>query len=159
MDVDGVLTDGTVSLDEASHESKRISFTDVMGISLARQAGLELALISGEGGPLFDVIASKLGITDTYPHCRDKAAALQAFALRRGLEVAELCYVGDDVNDIPAMQICGLAVAPADAHPSVRAVAAFGTSRAGGLGCVRELVDRLLDGQPGETGGMHWAPR
>ena len=115
MDVDGVLTDGTVWLDETGRESKRIAFADIMGVSQGRRAGLLFALISGESGPLFDVIAAKLSITDTYPGCKDKAAALQDFAARHGLDLAEVCFIGDDVNDLSAMEICGLAAAPAGA--------------------------------------------
>ncbi len=144
MDVDGVLTDGTVWLDEAGRESKRISFADVMGISLGRRAGLVFALISGEDGALFDVIAAKLGITDTYPGCKDKAAALRDFAAKHQLNLDEISFIGDDVNDLGALEICGLAVVPADAHPSAVARAAFVTTRPGGSGSVREVLEFVL---------------
>ena len=146
MDVDGVLTDGTVWLDETGRESKRIAFADIMGVSLGRQAGLVFALISGEGGALVDAIAAKFGITDTYPGCKDKAAAVRDFAARHDLELAEVCFIGDDVNDVSALEICGLAVAPADAQPAALATAAAVTARSGGAGCVREVVDALLAG-------------
>jgi 3-deoxy-D-manno-octulosonate 8-phosphate phosphatase (KDO 8-P phosphatase) len=144
MDVDGVLTDGTVWLDEAGHESKRISFADIMGISMGRRAGLSFALVSGEAGALLGAIAAKLGITDIYPDCRDKAGAVREFAARHDLQLAEVCYVGDDVNDVPALQICGLAVAPAGAQDGVLAIAAMVTSHPGGAGAVREVVDHVL---------------
>jgi 3-deoxy-D-manno-octulosonate 8-phosphate phosphatase (KDO 8-P phosphatase) len=147
MDVDGVLTDGTVWLDETGRESKRIAFADIMGVSLGRRAGLLFALISGEGGTLLDVIAAKLGITDTYPGCKDKAAAVRDFAARRDIELADVCFIGDDVNDLGALEICGLAVAPADAQPVALAAAAAVTARSGGAGCVREVVDALLAGK------------
>lgn len=143
MDVDGVLTDGTVWLDETGRESKRISFSDIMGVSLGRRAGLVFGLISGEGGPLFQAIAAKLGITDTYPLCKDKASAVRDFAARHELELDEVCFIGDDVNDLPALEICGLAVVPADAHTAVRLSAQMVTSRPAGTGSVREVVDAL----------------
>jgi|SRR5450759_3105589 3-deoxy-D-manno-octulosonate 8-phosphate phosphatase (KDO 8-P phosphatase) len=146
MDVDGVLTDGTVWIDAAGRESKRISFADIMGVSLGRRAGLVFALISGEDGAVFDVIAAKLGISDTYPGCKDKAAALQDFAAKHQLDLDEICFVGDDVNDVAALGICGLAVVPADAHPSAVAKAALVTTRPGGSGSVREVLDRILAG-------------
>ena len=146
MDVDGVLTDGTVWLDEAGRESKRIAFADIMGVSLGRRAGLVFALISGEGGALLDAIAAKLGITDTYPGCKDKAAALREFALRHDVGLDEVCFIGDDVNDVSALEICGLAVVPADAHPAALARAAVVTTRPSGGGSVREVVDALLAG-------------
>jgi 3-deoxy-D-manno-octulosonate 8-phosphate phosphatase (KDO 8-P phosphatase) len=145
MDVDGVLTDGTVWLDEGGRESKSIAFADIMGVSIGRRAGLHFALISGEGGPLFDVIAAKLGIVDLYPGCKDKTAALRDFAARHKLEPDEVCFIGDDINDVSAMDVCGLAVAPIDAHPAVLARAAFVTKRRGGAGCVREVLDQVLD--------------
>jgi 3-deoxy-D-manno-octulosonate 8-phosphate phosphatase (KDO 8-P phosphatase) len=144
MDVDGVLTDGTVLLDEAGRESKRIAFADIMGVSIGRRAGLLFAVISGEGGPLFDAIAAKLSVTDCYPGCRDKAAALRDFTVRHDLELSEVCFIGDDVNDVSALEICGLAVVPADAHPAAVARAERVTLRPGGAGAVREIVDALL---------------
>ena len=144
MDVDGVLTDGTVWLDESGRESKGIAFTDIMGVSLGRRAGLDFALISGEGGPLLDAIAAKLGITETYPGCKDKAAALREFAARHELGLDEVCFIGDDVNDVSALEVCGLAVAPSGAHRTALEKAVMVTKRAGGTGAVREAVDYLL---------------
>ena len=148
--MDGVLTDGTVWLDESGSESKRIAFADIMGVSLGRRAGLLFALISGEGGPLLDAIAAKLSVTDIYPGCRDKAAALRDFAARHDLELAEVCFIGDDVNDLPAFELCGRATAPADAQGIVLAKAAMVTARPGGAGAVREVIDYLLTGPAGE---------
>ena len=144
LDVDGVLTDGTVQLDAAGNESKSLAFADIMGVSLGRRAGMKFALVSGEGGPLLDVIAAKLGISDVYPACKDKARAVREFAARSALELAEVCFVGDDVNDVEAMRICGLAVAPKTAHSSALSVATRVTQRNAGSGAVREVVDDLL---------------
>jgi 3-deoxy-D-manno-octulosonate 8-phosphate phosphatase (KDO 8-P phosphatase) len=144
MDVDGVLTDGTVLLDGDGHQLKRIAFKDVMGVSLGRRAGLLFALVSGEGGPLLDAIAAKLGVTDVYADCTDKAAALQDFADRYKIALEEICYVGDDVNDLPALEMCGLGAAPSDAHPAVLSKATLVTSSPAGAGSVREVVERLL---------------
>ena len=115
-----------------------------MGVSLGRRAGLVFALISGEDGALLDVIAAKLGITDVYPGCKDKAAALRDFAARHQLDLDEVCFIGDDVNDVPAMGIGGLAAAPSDAQPAAEAAATMVTAARGGEGCVREVVDMLL---------------
>lgn len=146
MDVDGVLTDGTVLLDEAGRETKRISFADIMGVSLGRRAGLLFALVSGESGPCLDRIAAKFGVDEVYDGCKDKASAVRDFATRHDLELAEICFIGDDVNDVPALEICGLAVAPADAQPAASEAATLVTTRPGGRGSVREVIDRLLVG-------------
>jgi 3-deoxy-D-manno-octulosonate 8-phosphate phosphatase (KDO 8-P phosphatase) len=144
VDVDGVLTDGTVWLDGSGNETKRISFADVMGVSIGRRAGLIFALISGEDGALLDVIAAKLGITDVYPGCKDKAAALRDFAAKHELDLAAICFIGDDVNDVAAMGIAGLAVAPSGAQRVAEAAATMVTGARGGDGSLREVVDMLL---------------
>jgi 3-deoxy-D-manno-octulosonate 8-phosphate phosphatase (KDO 8-P phosphatase) len=151
LDVDGTLTDGGLWWSVAGDEAKRFCFADVMGVSLGRRAGLRIALISGEDSLLVDRYAAKLMLEDVIRGCRDKATALRAFADRRDLPIDEICYMGDDVNDVPAMQIAGLAAAPADAHPEALAVASFISTRPGGNGAVRELVDALLDAR-GLTG-------
>lgn len=147
LDVDGVLTDGTVLLDAAGHEQKRISFADIMGISRGKRAGLLFALVSGEAGGVLDAIAAKVGVTDVYPGCKDKAGAVRDFAARHQLELDEVCFVGDDVNDVEAMELSGLAAAPPTAHRSALNAAALVTGRAGGAGAIREVIDRLLEAQ------------
>src|SRR5271154_6583962 len=120
MDVDGVLTDGGFWWGPNGEEWKRFSFADVMGISLGRKAGLVFALISGEDSPLVDRFAQKMQIADVHKGCKDKGLALRAFAERNGFEVADVCFMGDDVNDLPAFAIAGLAAAPANASAAVR---------------------------------------
>jgi 3-deoxy-D-manno-octulosonate 8-phosphate phosphatase (KDO 8-P phosphatase) len=144
MDVDGVLTDGSVWLDESGRESKRVAFADIMGVSLGRRAGLFFALVSGESGPGLDQIAAKFGISDVYPGCKDKAAAVRDFAVRHQLDLAEVCFIGDDVNDVPALEISGLAVVPSSAQSAAMAKATIVTNRPGGGGSVREVIDSLL---------------
>lgn len=144
MDVDGVLTDGSIYLSADGPAQKRLSFRDVMGVSLGRKAGLQFALISGEGGPLLERIASLLGIEDVYPNCKDKASALQDFASRREIPLSEICFIGDDINDLSAMTLSGLSACPADAQPSVLAKVEWVMEERGGNGAVRELLDRLL---------------
>lgn len=144
MDVDGVLTDGTVWLDESGRESKRISFADIMGVSMGRRAGLLFAFVSGESGLSLDQIAAKFGIDEVYSGCKDKASAVRDFAVRHDLDLAQVCFIGDDVNDVPALELCGLAVAPADAQAVALAKASVVTSRPGGGGAVREVIDQLL---------------
>jgi 3-deoxy-D-manno-octulosonate 8-phosphate phosphatase (KDO 8-P phosphatase) len=144
LDVDGVLTDGGVWWGPNGEEWKRFCFADIMGVSLALKAGLLVALISGEDSPLVDRFAAKMGITDVEKGCKDKARALQSFAERRGLALGDVTFMGDDVNDLEAMGMAGLAAAPANAVPGVLKKAAFVSGRPGGNGAVRELVDAIL---------------
>jgi 3-deoxy-D-manno-octulosonate 8-phosphate phosphatase (KDO 8-P phosphatase) len=147
LDVDGVLTDGGVWWGPNGEEWKRFCFADIMGLSLARRAGLVLALISGEDSPLVTRMATKMQIADVALHCKEKAAALTEFVRRHNLTLEEVCFMGDDVNDIPALKIAGLSAAPSNAQPAVLAQCEFVTKASGGNGAVRELVNHLLAGQ------------
>jgi 3-deoxy-D-manno-octulosonate 8-phosphate phosphatase (KDO 8-P phosphatase) len=146
LDVDGVLTDGGLWWGPDGAEWKRFCFADIMGVSLARKAGLTVTLISGEDSPLVDRFAKKMLLEDVTKGCKDKAAALRAFAGRNGFELEEVCFMGDDVNDLCAMEIAGLSAAPADARPKVREAAKVVTKASGGNGAVRELVEMILSG-------------
>jgi 3-deoxy-D-manno-octulosonate 8-phosphate phosphatase (KDO 8-P phosphatase) len=147
LDVDGVLTDGGVWWGPDGAEWKRFCFADIMGVSLAMKAGLLVTLISGEDSQLVDRFAAKLGIGDITTGCKDKAAALLSYAARRGLDMSEICFMGDDVNDLGAMKLAGFSATPSSGHKKLLAVAGFVAAHAGGNGAVRELVDMLLDGR------------
>ncbi len=144
MDVDGVLTDGGVWWGPNGEEWKRFHFADIMGLSLARKSGMTIALISGENSPLVDRLASKLGIGDVHKDCKDKASALRGFAEKHQLLLQEICFIGDDVNDLSALGIVGLSACPADARPSIQERCQVVTTLGGGNGAVREVVDMLL---------------
>ena len=145
MDVDGVLTDGCVWWGPNGEEWKRFHFADIMGLSLARKSGLLIALISGEDSPLIDRLAGKLGILDVHRNCKDKASALRTFSEKYGLRLEEICFIGDDVNDLSALAVVGLSACPADARPAIRERCQMVTRLAGGNGAVREVVDMVLD--------------
>jgi 3-deoxy-D-manno-octulosonate 8-phosphate phosphatase (KDO 8-P phosphatase) len=144
LDVDGVLTDGGLWWGPDGEEWKRFCFADIMGVSLARRAGLELALISGEDSPLVDRYADKMLIRHVVKGCRDKAAAVREFASVAGLSLTEICFMGDDVNDLPAMQLAGYSAVPANASADVLALANFVSKCTGGNGAVRELIEAIL---------------
>ncbi len=144
MDFDGVLTDGTFCWGPGGEEWKRLSFTDVMGVSIGTRAGLRFAIISGEDSPLVDRYATKMAIADVYKGCKDKRAALEDFARRVNAEPSRVAYIGDDVNDLSAMAIAGLSAAPADAHATVLQAVHRILAHRGGRGAVRELIDGIL---------------
>jgi 3-deoxy-D-manno-octulosonate 8-phosphate phosphatase (KDO 8-P phosphatase) len=144
LDVDGVLTDGGVWWGPRGTEWKRFHFADIMGVSLARKAGLVVTLISGEDSQLVDRFATKLNLTDFAKGCKDKAAALRAFANAHRIGLGDVGFMGDDVNDLDAIRLAGWSAAPADAHRSVRARVHLVTRRSGGNGAVREAIDHLL---------------
>lgn len=147
LDVDGVLTDGAVWWSDVGDEFRRFSFRDVMGVSMARRAGVCVALISGEDSRTIDRFAAKLGIGHVYKGCRQKDEALLDLIERLSLSASEVCFVGDDVNDLPAFAVAGVSVAVADAAAVVRDAAMFQTQAPGGNGAVREVVDHMLAGR------------
>jgi 3-deoxy-D-manno-octulosonate 8-phosphate phosphatase (KDO 8-P phosphatase) len=155
MDVDGVLTDGGFWWGPDEGEWKRFCFLDVMGLSLARRAGFRLALISGENSPLVTRFARKLSIDFVAAGCRKKADALRDFAQSIPLPLEAIAYMGDDVNDLPALRLAGLAAAPASAASEVLAQAAFIASRAGGNGAVREMIEAVLNAQGSSASAVY----
>ncbi len=147
FDVDGVLTDGRLTWSPSGEEFKSFHFTDIMAVSLARRLGLKLALISGEPSPHVTRYAEKLKMHFVRKGCRDKATALGEFAAEFKIPFAHICFFGDDVNDLPAMEIAGLCACPADAASEVRDVVhqrGFVATRPGGHGAVREYIDTVL---------------
>jgi 3-deoxy-D-manno-octulosonate 8-phosphate phosphatase (KDO 8-P phosphatase) len=143
LDVDGVLTDGTFWWGPDGAELKRFSFRDVMGIARAMRGGLIFALISGEQNALVDRYAEKLKIASVFQGCKDKETALRSFAKSQQLSLENICFMGDDLNDLAAMKIAGFSAAPADAHEAAVAAAKYVTKRPGGRGAVRELLEFL----------------
>jgi 3-deoxy-D-manno-octulosonate 8-phosphate phosphatase (KDO 8-P phosphatase) len=148
FDVDGVLTDGSLTWSSiTTEEIKTFSFTDIMGISLLRRLGIKMALISGEPSPLVDRYAQKMHIPFVVKGTRDKATALRDFAKEFDIPLAQTCFFGDDVNDLFAMEIAGLCACPADAATEVRNYVSergFVSTQPGGKGAVRDFADAVL---------------
>jgi 3-deoxy-D-manno-octulosonate 8-phosphate phosphatase (KDO 8-P phosphatase) len=144
LDVDGVLTDGTFTWGQNGEEFKQFSFSDIMGISLASKAGLIFILISGEDSNLIDRFAEKMKIVDISKGCKDKASAIIYFSKKNNLDLSQICFMGDDINDIAAIELVGFSAAPANAHESVKSKVDFITMNSGGKGAVRELLDLIL---------------
>jgi 3-deoxy-D-manno-octulosonate 8-phosphate phosphatase (KDO 8-P phosphatase) len=147
MDVDGVLTDGGLPFSGRGAGARTFDVKDGAGIVIARRLGLRTGLISGRGGADVAERARDLGVEEVHLKTRDKLAVYERVLARLGLEDAEVCYVGDDIMDLPVLRRAGLAVAPADAHPEVRRRVPFVTRAAGGRGAVREVVDAMLKAQ------------
>lgn len=145
MDIDGVLTDATFTWTSDGAESKTYSFEDIMGLSRARKAGIVLALISGEAGPLVERLAHKISAKFVASGCKDKAQALQEFSKTVGVPFDQIAFIGDDVNDLEALALAGVSAAPATAQPVVREAVELVMEKGGGRGAVRQLVEMLLE--------------
>ncbi|MBI4245751.1 MAG: HAD-IIIA family hydrolase [Candidatus Rokubacteria bacterium] len=147
MDVDGVLTDGTMFLGERGDELKGFHSRDGVAIALARRAGLKTALVTGEQSTIAKARGDKLGIDVVVLGARRKGEALEELCARFEVAAEATAYVGDDLLDVPAMQRAGLAIAVADAVVEVRALAHVVTRAPGGRGAVRECVEIILRAQ------------
>ena len=147
FDVDGVLTDGTFVWSATGEESKRFSFTDIMGISLLRRLGLTMALVSGEPSTLVDRYAEKMNIPFVVKGTRDKASALRDFVAKFEIPLEQACFFGDDVNDLSAMEIAGFCACPSNAAAEVYAYVeehGYVSRLPGGQGAVRSFADAII---------------
>ncbi len=143
MDVDGTLTEGEMILLDGQ-QIKLFNVYDGLGIRLAMNYGLKIAWITGNTSAAVMERAQSLQVTDVYQGARFKTEALQHAASRYGLSMSEIAYVGDDLNDLPALQMAGFAIAVANAVDEVKARADMVTKRAGGHGAVREIIESIL---------------
>ena len=143
-DVDGVLTDGGLYYAENGDELKRFDVRDGQGLVLLREAGLLTAIVTRKQTALVRRRARDLGIVEVHQNVTDKAAVLADLLARHRLAAAAVCYVGDDVGDLPAMRAAGVSVAVADAVPSVRRAATYITRARAGHGAIREVCDLIL---------------
>lgn len=147
LDVDGVLTDGSIYISPAGEVFKGFNAKDGMGISCALRSGLQIAVITGRQSPIVERRCEELGITLLQQGVKDKRLALQQIAQKLGLVREEIAYMGDDLNDIPAFKASGLNLVPADAAIEVMAVADIITKASGGRGAVREAITMILAAQ------------
>lgn len=144
LDVDGVLTDGTIWLTEQGVELKRFHIHDGVGIKRLQNAGVTIAIISGRNSGSVSARMAELQVRHVYQGCADKLKVFQQLIQELGLQSTEVAYMGDDLPDLPVMQQVGLSIAVANACPAVKAVAHWCTEKSGGQGAVREVCDRLL---------------
>ena len=147
LDVDGVLTDGTIYISPAGEVFKGFNAKDGMGISCALRNNLQIAVITGRQSPIVERRCEELGIKLFMQGVKDKRLALQQMAQELGLTREEIAYMGDDLNDIPAFKASGLNFVPADGSIEVLAVADIITKAKGGCGAVREAITMILAAQ------------
>ena len=149
LDIDGVMTDGSLFYDNSGQEYKAFNSKDGHGIRMLQDAGIDIALITGRTSELVLHRAENLKISPAliYQGYRDKRPAFHELLKKTELEPENIAYVGDDVMDLPIMTKVGLAIAVGDAHHFVRKHAHWTTKNKGGKGAVREVCELLLDVQ------------
>lgn len=146
-DVDGVFSDGRIYLGNNGEELKAFHTRDGYGIKALRNAGIEVAIITGRTSAIVQQRMTSLTVPYIYQGQEHKLAAFAELQSKLQLSPNQIAYIGDDLSDWQVMQYCGLAVAVADAHPYLRINAHYNTSLNGGFGAVRELCDLLLISQ------------
>ena len=143
-DVDGVLTDAGMYYAESGDEWKKFNTRDGMGIKMLQAQGVVTAIITMEQTNIVARRAKKLKIQEVFQGITNKAEVLSALSLKYGIDFKHMAYIGDDVNDVPALQLVGLAAAPVDCVEEVRAVVNYVCKKRGGEGAVREVANMIL---------------
>ena len=147
LDVDGVLTDGSIWTGADGEAVKRFSTRDGLGIKLVQMAGIPVALLTGRLSRQTASRATELGIQTVLQGKTFKGTAFRQLAEQYGLRVDQVAYMGDDVPDIAPLKIAGLAACPADAANEILPLAHFISPAAGGNGAVRSLAELILRAQ------------
>ncbi|MFA6676185.1 MAG: HAD-IIIA family hydrolase [Bacteroidales bacterium] len=144
FDVDGVMTDGSILSTPDGDLLRTFNSKDGLGLRLAVKRGFPVAIITGGHSPSILNRAKVLGIIDVYESSRNKVPDLKDFCEKYNLKPEEVAFMGDDLPDMPAMDICGLSACPADAVDEVKGVCDFVSLYPGGRGCVRNLIEQVL---------------
>jgi len=144
LDVDGVLTDGTFALDHEGHEHKSFSALDGSGIKYWHRAGMRSAIITGRTSPCVQERAKELGIEDVYLGAYDKLGPYTEIRDRHQVEDEEVCYIGDDLTDLPLLRRVGFPATVPHAPPEVKRIALYVTRALAGKGAVREVIEKIL---------------
>lgn len=147
FDVDGVLTDGGLILGESGNEYKIFHVRDGQGLVMLRESGCLVAVITARSSKIVAERMAALGIEHVFQGQNNKGEALIKLMNDLGISRQHAAYVGDDILDLPAMRLAGIAIAVADAHPVVQENADWVTSAGGGRGAAREVCEMIMQAQ------------
>ncbi|MCF6158561.1 MAG: 3-deoxy-D-manno-octulosonate 8-phosphate phosphatase [wastewater metagenome] len=144
IDVDGVLTDGSIYVDQNGYETKSFNIVDGTGITYLHRVGIKTAIISGRTSKAVIHRAKELKIEDVYQGSHNKLEAYVIIRDKYELKDEEICYIGDDLIDIPILRCVGFPVAVANASPIVKQLSVYVTKTKGGSGAVREVAEKII---------------
>lgn len=147
MDLDGVLTDGSVIYSSSGEMMKAFNAHDGYGINRGREQGLKFAIISGMSAKANEIRAQRLKIEEIYQNCGTKTVAADEIKKKYNLTDENLCFIGDDEFDIPLLKQAAFSACPPEAVEPVRKVVLYITKVSAGRGCVREVIDLILKKQ------------
>lgn len=144
FDIDGVLTDGMLHVQEDGELLRRMNIKDGYALQLAVKKGYKIWVVSGGKSNAVKRRLEKLGVSDVYIMVEDKTALLQQLMHSGSFLAEELLYMGDDMPDMAAMQLCGLKTCPADAVPDIKSIVHYISPFPGGSGCVRDVIEKVM---------------
>lgn len=147
LDVDGTLTDGHIYIGNNGELMKAFYAHDAVGVRTLVQNGIVPIIITGRESDIIRIRAREMNVGDVYTDVQDKKEMLIRVAEEKNIDLEEIAFMGDDLNDLEAMKICGLVACPEDAVDEVKAISNFVSKKKGGFGAVRELCDYILGGE------------
>jgi 3-deoxy-D-manno-octulosonate 8-phosphate phosphatase (KDO 8-P phosphatase) len=144
FDMDGVLTDGSLWVFPGNELIRRMNIKDGYALQLAIKKGYRIAVITGSHSPAVQERLATLGVTDFFQRVQHKKEQLHTYITQHSLSKNEVLYMGDDVPDLEVMQAAGIACCPADAVTEIKNIAHYISPGAGGKGCVRDVIEKVL---------------
>ena len=144
LDVDGVLTDGSLILLENGEMARTMNIKDGYALQLAVKKGYDILIISGGKSEEVKVRLEKLGVKNIFLSVKNKKELLAKYIINNNYSIEQVLYMGDDIPDVLVMQTVGVACAPADAVPEIKAIAHYISPIPGGKGCVRDVIEKVL---------------
>jgi 3-deoxy-D-manno-octulosonate 8-phosphate phosphatase (KDO 8-P phosphatase) len=144
FDVDGVLTDGSIMLDNTGNEYKSFHVRDGYGIKMLLHAGVRVAIVTGRKSEVVERRARELGVTEVYQNCHNKILIYKKLIKKYSLSNKEIAYMGDDIVDAPIMARAGFPITVADADKEIKKYALMTTKNRGGKGAAREVTDFII---------------
>jgi 3-deoxy-D-manno-octulosonate 8-phosphate phosphatase (KDO 8-P phosphatase) len=144
FDVDGVFTDGTVTLHPSGELIRNTNTRDGYAVHVAIERGFPIAIISGGNSHSVEERFKGLGVNDIYLGVTNKVEALENFRKKYGIELLEVLYMGDDLPDYEVMKKIGIPTCPSDAAPEIRGISVYISNYTGGKGCVRDVIEQVL---------------
>lgn len=144
LDVDGVLTDGSILVLESGEMARRMNVKDGYALQLAVKKGYRIFIVSGSSPSAVEKRLNNLGISEIYFRVHDKKKFIEALIAQHGLNAREVLFMGDDMPDLPVFGVVGLSCCPADAITDIRHAASYISVKKGGEGCVRDVIEKVM---------------
>lgn len=144
FDVDGVLTDGTVTITTSGEMLRRMSIKDGFALKTAVDAGFNVCIISGGSNEGVRKRLQGLGVKDIYLGAHNKIEQLNDYLEKRNVKASNVLYMGDDIPDFPVMKLAGLPCCPQDAAPEIKAISKYISHKNGGKGAARDVIEQVL---------------